>query len=261
VSHRDVETADRALFDAMAEKYARKDMVASSRIARRDALLRAVKPELRARGTLGTVVEVGCGAAASALYLAGQYARYIGIDHSSEMIRFARDFIGPAPDVELLAANAKHTTLPDRSADTVLMVGALHHMTELDLVMAEMLRILRPGGRLICIEPHRENPVIQALRWLRTKIDADYSPDQHFFTREELFNLLREYGFQDTKLRYFTLFSQPFAQVILPPQILTAPLSRLACLLDAAIEPLLLGPLGKITWQIVASSVAPREKE
>jgi len=248
------EAQDRELFDRIASDYSRKDVTPSSRIARRDMLLRAVAPALaRHGGSLGTVVELGCGVAASAVYLNGRFKEYVGIDHAPEMIEAARCFTASVPHVSLIAANAKATDLPANSADTVLMMGVLHHVIDHDALMSEVLRIAKPGAAFICVEPHRGNPIIQGLRKIRAKVDSHYSDQQHFFARRELSDLLSRYDIGDLKLHYFTLLSQPFAQVILNPQFCTVPLSHLACALDPFLERLLVGELGRLTWQIAVT--------
>lgn len=253
------EAKDRELFHAIAAGYGRKDVVASSRIAREAMLRRAVQPIVSRRGGLGTVVEIGCGVGASALYLAGSFDRYVGLDYAPAMIDMARALTtgqsaGAQAGVEFVNANAKATGLAAASADTILMVGALHHMDDIPEVMAEMRRIAKPGATLIAMEPQRGNPVIQLARRLRARIDPNYSAEQHFFSRAELAAIFAENGFTAVRLRYFSILAQPFAQVVLNPQAVFAPLSRLCCRLDPVLEAILPGPL---CWLIVSEGVFP----
>ncbi len=127
-----IERADRDLFDRIAGRYARKDCVVSSSLARKSQLLSAIKPVLDELPVLGTIVEIGCGAGASAKYLAGRYERYIGIDQSEEMIKLARVLNQGNASAEFIAESVKSKNLPQNVADVILSIGALHHMTQLD---------------------------------------------------------------------------------------------------------------------------------
>ncbi len=248
----DQEKADRELFDAIGDDYAQKDVVESTRVARRAILLRMLKPLLSDGRGLGTVVDVGCGTGGQAVHLHGLYDRYIGIDHSATMVAAAENFTAGLENVEFICASFTETELPPDIADTVLMAHVLHHMTDLGAVMAAAAHVAKPGGRLAAIEPQRGNPLIQAVRWLRTRIDPKYSPDQHFFSEPELRAVLVDAGLDDIQLEFQSFITQPFATVVLNPQWLFAPLSRFSVAAEPVVERLFPGPLGRMSWLLGA---------
>jgi SAM-dependent methyltransferase len=221
------EQADRTLFNEIARRYAKKDIAPSSSLARKSQLLSAIAPVLKRTTSLGTVVEIGCGVGAPALYLNGHYENYIGIDQSERMIKAARELNRNTHQTEFIAANVKSENLPPNTADTILSVGALHHMTPLDDVIDSLNRIARPGAFLVVIEPQNNNPLIQVMRWTRGIIDPSYSQEQVFFSTEELKNLFTRHGITELEVDFQGFLTPPFAQVIIPPQILTAHLVRL----------------------------------
>lgn len=223
---------DKELFDKIASKYAKKDVVYSSRIPRENKIKMAVEGVIKEKGNLGRVIEIGCGIGASATYLNGFFEEYCGIDQSPELINKAIQFNASISNVEFLCADVKASTLPDSSADTIIAVGVLHHLTELDEVMTELKRIAKPGCYFIAIEPLATNPLIQFMRFIRKKVDKDYSNEQHFFLPKEIFTLMNHNGLNDVKLKYFGFFSNPFSQVILDPQFIFVPLSRLFVFID-----------------------------
>ena len=59
---------------------------------------------------------------------------------------------GFAADVALLVADAERLPLPDRSVDRVSMAFGLRNCTDKDAVLSEARRVLRPGGRFLCLE-------------------------------------------------------------------------------------------------------------
>lgn len=243
------EFSDQELFERIADDYARKDIIPSTMIARADIIRRAVKPLMAGGENLGVLVDVGCGVAAQALYLDGTFERYIGIDYSSSLISIGRDLTAALDNVELIAANIKSAEVPENIADTILVVGALHHMTDLDDVMATLRRVSKPGGRLVAIEPQSANWLIQGLRRVRMKLDRNYSAEQHFFTKHEMEEVLRKADINDIRVDYQGFLTPPFAQVVLNPQALFGPVSRLVTNLEGAAQAILPGPL---SWNLVA---------
>ena len=244
------EQADRDLFDRIARRYARKDVVASSSLARKSQLLTAIKPLLDESPNLGTVVDVGCGVGAPARYLTGHYERYIGVDQSEEMIEAAVAFNLNNPKAEFIARNIKSSDLQD-VADVVLSDGALHHITELDEAMDALVRIAKPGAFLVVREPQNGNPLLQAMRWMRGIVDPSYSREQVFFSEGDLRELCSNHGVTDISVEFQGFLSTPFAQVVIHPQFLSVPLSRAAISADRWLDAYLPGPLKKLSFNIV----------
>ncbi len=247
----DQEQRDQALFDQIAAHYARKDVILSSKIARRSQLLTAMTPIFAQTPQLGVVVDVGCGVGAPAVYLSGRYDKYVGIDQSAEMIDAAQIFNQDQTSVEFMAANIKTAVLPSHTADIILSIGALHHMTGLDEVVDKLAQLAKPGAKCVVIEPQNGNPLIQLMRWIRGKIDREYSTEQLFFSEEELVSLLTRNGVSDLEIAYQGFLTPPFAQVVLNPQALFVPLSRLAVRIDDWLAQHLRGPLQKLSFNIV----------
>ncbi len=200
------EQRDRALFDSIAARYARKDSLPSSAAARRGKLFFALAPLLEKSGDLGTVVDAGCGAGGPAAYLRGRYRRYIGIDHSPQLIAAARALHGDNPQAEFIAGNIKDGSLPARVADLVLCDGALHHMTNLDLVMRALAGIAKPGAFIVAIEPQAANPLIAGMRRLRRLLDRSYSQEQVPFSQADLLALFSGIGISELNFRWQGFF-------------------------------------------------------
>jgi ubiquinone/menaquinone biosynthesis C-methylase UbiE len=246
------EISDKSLFDQIADHYARKDVIASTRLARQAIVRRAMLPVIKSAGSLGTLVDVGCGMGAQATYLDGNFERYIGIDYSDGLVDIGRQFFSNRDDVEFIVSNIKNTDLPERVADTVLVVTALHHMVDLKEVMEALRRIAKPGAHFIAIEPQRGNPIIQGMRRIRMKLDAHYSPDQHFFSQQELLEMLDLVPMTDKRIEFQGFLTPPFGQAGIKPQSLFLPVSQLSCWLEPVAETLCVGPLKHLSWNAVA---------
>lgn len=254
-----VERAEEQHYDTFAEHKTRRDVIASSRIPRRDIVLRAVRPVLRERGgSLGCIVDVGCGIGASAVYLDGHFDRYVGIDFSRSMIDIGRTFTAGVPNVEFIQANIKDASLPRQIADVVYMDGALHHMANATEVMQSLRRLAKPGAWFIAREPQRANPLIQLLRKIRMRLDASYSSQQHFFSRSEIVALVEAGGLQSVETQYQGFLTPPMAQIVLYPQAVFAPLARLIVLLEGVAERIMRGPLATLSWNITVYGRFPK---
>ena len=245
-------------YNRFAAHKARRDMVPSSRIPRRDIVLRSVRPVLESRaGSLGVVLDVGCGIACDALYMNGLFERYVGVDFSEGMIRCGRVLTGRVSNVNLVVANVEEVSISDSFADVVYMNGALHHMTDIPGVIQALRRLAKPGAWLVAREPQRGNPIIQVLRWIRMRVDASYSSDQVFFAKRELIDVLHAAGLQDIDVRFQGFLTPPMAEVVLKPLWLTAPLARLLVSLEGLMERVMIGPLARLSWNVTAYARFP----
>ena len=180
--NRDIGSRDQALFDSIWKEYVIKDVVASSKIARRHRLRQTLKKVVLQRDT--HLLEVGCAGGFSVDYLEGLYRSYTGVDYSTALIghaiqRFVR------PNTRFHAVNIKEYQ-PDAQFDVILMIGVLHHIDDLDYVLGRLKDMLKPGGCLIANEPHPANPLISLARAIRKRIDPRYSEDQKELEIEEL---------------------------------------------------------------------------
>lgn len=248
-----IEEQDRNLYNSIARQYIRKDIVGSSSVARKYKLFSALNGILHNDVRLGTLVEIGCGAGATAGYLAGYYDKYIGIDQSEELIRHAGTLNRQYRNVTFVAANIKASGLPPRCADVIFANGALHHMTELDIVMESLQAIAKPGTHLIVIEPQGSNAIIQFMRKIRAVLDKTYSGEQIFFAPEYLVELFARHGVTDITLDFQGFLSTPFAEVIVNPQFLSQPLAKGAVAADRLLKKHLPPALKRMSFNTIVA--------
>ena len=79
------------------------------------------------------------------------YNSFIGIDILAKDLESAKKRFKDQP-VELLEMNAESLEFSNNSFDTVSMAYALHHIDKIDKTLAEIQRVLKPGGNLIIQE-------------------------------------------------------------------------------------------------------------
>ena len=100
-----------------------------------------------------TVLDLGCGAGIDTLLAAravGTTGRSIGIDMTPEMAGRARANAAAAglDNVEIREGLMEEMPFPDASVDVVVSNGVLNLSTRKSRVLAETMRVLRPGGRV-----------------------------------------------------------------------------------------------------------------
>jgi SAM-dependent methyltransferase len=102
----------------------------------------------------GDVMDVGTGRGDLVVMLSEfleDYSTFTGIDLDEEKLEKARENLEGRP-VQLLQMDGGEMSFADRSFDTVCISNSLHHLEDVDGVLAEMYRVLRPGGTFILQE-------------------------------------------------------------------------------------------------------------
>ena len=247
-----IEQKEKEHYNFFYEKKKERDVYFPSMTCRRFQIRQAFRL-LDTKKTDLTILDVGCGIGAKSIYLNGFYKKYIGIDLSEGMIKVAREFCKKIKNADFLVSNAKEMkSLNIPPPDIVLIDGALHHMTELNVVFNQIRSIVKPGTILIAIEPQSANKVIQLLRYLRMKIDKSYSKNQIFFSERDLREILKENKLREAKFFYTGFITPVFAQVPLRPEIVFRPIASLAIKIEKILHKFLKGPFKKLSWNIIA---------
>jgi len=103
-----------------------------------------------------TILDVGCGTGQDAQDLAravGPHGRVIGIDSSETMLEIARVRAAQAQlPVEYVLADATQLPFADASFDGCQASRVLGHLREPSRALAEMVRVARPGARLVAAD-------------------------------------------------------------------------------------------------------------
>ena len=108
------------------------------------------------------VLDVGCGAGGKTMYYASQgVAKIVGMDivsHYQEEAEALARQLGYADRFTFVAGDAAQTGFEANSFDTIIMNDTMEHVDRPDLVLAEVRRILKPGGRLYVNFPPYYHP-------------------------------------------------------------------------------------------------------
>lgn len=99
------------------------------------------------------VLEVGCGTSVFAAWVAEQLpeAQVVGLDMDEARLAHARR-VHPRGNLRLVQGDMGELPFEDGSFDLVYARFALLHQVDLDPVLAELVRVLAPGGTLLALE-------------------------------------------------------------------------------------------------------------
>jgi SAM-dependent methyltransferase len=106
----------------------------------------------------GAGLDVGCGTGVLAARLADAGYEMVGVDPSEGMLEVMRR---RSPALRAVAASGTSLPFADDSFDLVLTVAVMHHIAEPEAVrqtLAEMVRVARPGGRVLIWDHNPRNP-------------------------------------------------------------------------------------------------------
>jgi 2-polyprenyl-3-methyl-5-hydroxy-6-metoxy-1,4-benzoquinol methylase len=149
------------------------------------------------------LLDVGAGLGESSVYFALKGAQVTTSDISQGMVDKAIE-LGKHHGVELegLVAAGETIDVPEGSFDLVYIANTIHHVTDKRAMYEQVLRALKPGGRVFTWDPLAYNPVINVYRNMATDVRT---PDEEPLTFKDV-ELLGEY-FDDVGHREFWITS------------------------------------------------------
>jgi len=137
-----------------------------------------------------TVGDLGCGTGQISAALAPFVARVVAVDASAAMLQAAKRRLQAFSNVDLRRGELEALPIDDARLDAATLMLVLHHVPDPARALAEVARVLKPGGRVIIADmlPHDRDNYRQQMGhvWLgfsdeqiRTLLkEADFEPDR-----------------------------------------------------------------------------------
>ncbi|MFH8367983.1 methyltransferase domain-containing protein [Streptomyces sp. NPDC018031] len=163
------------------------------------------------------VLEAGCGVGAQTVHLAASSpgATIIAVDHSAASLAQARDRVtahAPGSEVEWRHADLLDLPFPDAAVDHAFVCFVLEHLADPARALAELRRVLRPGGTLTVIEGdhgsalfHPDGAAARAVIDCQVRLQAASGGDALLGRR--LQPLLSAAGYTEVRVRPRTVYA------------------------------------------------------
>ena len=156
----------------------------------------------------GHVLDVATGSGGFIQFLMDNlddYKEFTGIDNNPRSLEAATQ-AHPQENVHFRQMDATQMDFPDRHFDTVCMANSLHHMADLPGALAEMKRVLKPGGNFIISEMYRDGQAETQLthvalhHWWAAVDTAQGIIHFETFTRQQIIEIAEKLGLQQLRL-------------------------------------------------------------
>ena len=138
----------------------------------------------------GKILDVGCGNGNLFALLPDEKYELFGVDFSENMIMEAKDKC--REKASFLVADAEKLPFDDDTFNIIVCNASFHHYIHPDIVLMEMQRVLKEGGKLLIGDPYFPTPVRPMINLL-----TKFSPegDHHFYGKSEMKKLFIKNGF------------------------------------------------------------------
>ncbi len=165
-------------------------------------------------------VDLGCGIGDIVALLAPRARLTVGIDLAQVNLITCRENLADTRGVGLALGSAERLPFRDGTVDAIIMADVIEHVVDRDAVLAELARVLRPGGHAVLVTPDAKvhgaigrldgaaDLALQtARRLLRAARGRPHTPPaprgsdvyEEFLTRDELAALVTRHGLRTTR--------------------------------------------------------------
>ena len=162
------------------------------------------------------LLEIGCGGGLMAEEYAQRGASVTAVDRSAASIAIAAQHARKSGlKIAYVPSIGERLPFNNGSFDAVLSADTLEHVDDVDLVVSEAARVLRPGGRFVYDTVNRTWKSRLLLVWLPQNVFHIAPPDTHDYARfikpEELQTIMARHGLQHCETRGLALKQNPIA--------------------------------------------------
>lgn len=159
-------------------------------------------------------LDYACGNGTNALRAARFGAALsIGLDISDVSIKNAREESAKGELTDktfFIQGDCENTGLPANSVDVILCSGMLHHL-DLSHAFPELKRILKPGGKILCVEALDYNPVIKLYRNMTPSMRTDWEKN-HILSLKDVRFAKKFFEVEEVKYWHFTSVAAAFVK-------------------------------------------------
>ncbi|MFA5126635.1 MAG: class I SAM-dependent methyltransferase [Patescibacteria group bacterium] len=165
-----------------------------------------------------SVLNVGCGDGVQALVYKGKFKKMIGVDINEERLATARALMKENNIANFVTVQADVESIPlDEQFDKCIAIDIIEHVIHPNLVLKEMHRLTKAGGRILITFPAMHDKWENFFKFVgrkilrrhsRTVIKEGWDPDQHQYdyNLKQWLGFMSANGWQLKKSRASTLW-------------------------------------------------------
>lgn len=161
------------------------------------------------------VVDIGAGMGAGSMPAAATGAHVLAVEPTPfvrRMLQLRRTFSRSRARVEVVDGAAEQIPAGDQAIDAIWAVNTMHHWVDVERGVAEIARVLRPGGRVLLVDEVFTDPSHPDYE----QFGADHGPEHHGFSlveADKMGVLLRAAGLTDVDASNSTIAGRPVIRV------------------------------------------------
>jgi 2-polyprenyl-3-methyl-5-hydroxy-6-metoxy-1,4-benzoquinol methylase len=177
---------------------------------------------LRQRSPGARALDFACGNGHYALLMAEAGADVTGIDLSEVSVQNAeREAAKRGLPAKFEVMDCEAMTFPNSTFDLISVTGVLHHL-DLERAYAQLARVLKPTGSVLCVEGLAHNPFIHGYRKLTPHLRTAFEVE-HILRRKDVFAARKYFRRIDWRLFYLaSIAATPFYGTAVFRPVLTA---------------------------------------
>ena len=193
------------------------------------------------------VLDFGCGNGAQTVELAGAQRRIVAVDIDLADLSILRSAADPAGGIYPVLYDGSDLPLPDRSVDATVCFEVLEHVPDEAVALAEIWRVLKPGGDFVLTVPNKwwifetHGAALPLLPWNRVPFFSWLPGPLHrrfaharIYRKKDIMRLVTSHGFFVHEVLYVTAPLDALGSSWLRDVLRTGPFSR-----DATLCPLM----------------------
>lgn len=151
----------------------------------------------RLQDSTGRLLEIGCGIGVDSIQLAKCGFDVTAVDLTETAIEVAREYAQlRGQNIDFQVGNSEKLNFDDQSFDAVYSFGVLHHTPDIDAAIAEVRRVLKPGGTADIMLYHKHSIVNFVHRTFNLPYESrkDHCPVVYTFTEGEARELFKHFS-------------------------------------------------------------------
>lgn len=118
-------------------------------------------------------LDLGCGTGWAVRYAASivqNKGEFYGIDISPKMLEKAKESCGSCENIHFYGADVETLPFENDYFDFIICTNSFHHYFTPSKVLAEVYRVLKPGGKLFILDATADGPIIKIMdNWIRKR--------------------------------------------------------------------------------------------